>query len=200
MKRLVELFSISPPGSREFLLLPVVLVISYMAFLHIGAELAALSLSPFVLSVVLTQAVGAIWLGQLRLRRCHDASRTPQVFSIVTLVGLAFLLAAQDPVWCQRFVSLVIAVRAAYLARALYRGETDLSDHGGPRSAPASFTRHWGQWKLYAFLALFAVNELAIAFASLTEWIIISAFAPMIAYCVLQWSMVALWDGGADAR
>ena len=200
MRRLIALISMPPPRLRPFVVFPAVLVISYTFFLAIEYRLAEFGLSPLVLAVVLAMGIAWAWqlpnlLHQTQLDR--DALPTAVFFVLATL---ALLLFVHDPLWCQRVFTVFLSIRAIWLAYALWRAPANFRHIGGPIDGPKWFAESWARWKLISLMMLILISETAISYGTLTEWVVAWSVAPVVAYCMMYWSILATCEDNPDAE
>jgi hypothetical protein len=199
MDRLIALLSVPPPGLRNFIVSPAVLVFSYYVLTWIEPSVSALGLSPFVLAFVFAMGAVAAWTIPVRMAQSEVGGGTYLIVVMLLAAILALLLYVHDPLICQRFLTVILALRIVFLVHALWRAPEDIPRMGGPTEGSASFADIWGRWKIVSFLALIFVNEAAIRHGSLEDWIIAWSIAPVVIYCLTYWTMVAEWWGSPDA-
>lgn len=199
MDRLIALLSVPPPGLRNFVVAPAVLVFSYYVLIWIEPSINALGLSPFVLAVVFSLGAVAAWTLPIRMEQSGINHATYFIVVLLLAATLSGLLYVHDPLVCQRFLTVVMALRIGFLAHALWRAPEVIPRLGGPTEGPASFADIWGRWKLISLLALIFVNEAAIRHGSLEDWIITWSVAPVVVYCLMHWTIVAEWWSCPDA-
>lgn len=199
MLRLLALIA-SPPGNlRPFIRFPAALVFSYTALLQGEAYLSGIGVSPFVLSVVIAMGfvAGMNAPGQVRAG-LHDAEVARSAYAIFLGI-LGVLLVVHDPLWCQRVFTVFAASKALFILHALWRAPGDLPRLGGPVDGPAWFAGSWARWKVVSLVMLVLINETAIRYGTLTEWIIVWSVTPVVVYCLMCWTIVATWDEDGDA-
>lgn len=200
MDRLIALLSVPPPGLRNFVVFPAVLVFAYTVLLAMEPALNALGLSAFVLAVVFALFAGMAWQAPVVVASTDMDRFTLMIFAGLNLAILAVLAFGQDPLLCQRFFTIVLILRVIFLAQPYWQAPEDLALMGGPRSGSQCLMQIWRQWKLISLVMLLLVNETAIKFGTLTEWIIVWSVAPVVAYCLMYWTIMATWDDEADAE
>ena len=194
MRRLLALLSVPPPGLRPFIVMPAALVFGFTFLSAFETRLADAGLSPFVLAVVLAMGVNWAWQFQGRdsWQRLEPALR--QVVAGLVLAILAVLLFVHEPLWCQRVFTIVGGMKALFLAHALWRCPEDFALLGGPREGPEWFAQSWARWKLVSILMIVLMNEAAIRYGTQADWIVVWSVAPLTAYCLMHWTIVATWD------
>jgi hypothetical protein len=198
MRRVLALISIPPPGLRPFIVFPASLVFTYAALLQVEPQLDALSLSPFVLAVVLAKSVSLASQIPSLARRPGIGTDGIKAAVAVIFVALGLLLLVHEPVWCQRSFTVILGLRAGFLANGLWRNSNDLRLLSGWTGEPDGFVRSWGRWKLVSMIMLLLINEATIMYGTLTEWVIVWSVAPVVAYCLMYWTLLATWDDEAD--
>ncbi len=199
MDRLFALLSVPPPGLRNFIVAPAVLVFSYYVLNWIEPSISALGLSPFVLAVVFSLGAVTAYTLPTVMEPSEQDQGTFFIVMILTSATFGMLLYVHDPLVCQRFFTAVLALRIVLLAHALWRAPQHIPRIGGPIEAPASYSDIWGRWKLISLLALIFANEAAIRHGSLEDWIVTWSVAPALVYCLMHWTIVAEWWGSPDA-
>ena len=197
MDRLIALLSVPPPGLRKLIVLPAVLVFSYTVLLSMTPELDRLGLSAFVLAVVFTLFAELSWRIPVVIAQIGNL-KTAYGYGI-NLCFLAVLLYVNDPLWCQRYFTAALGFKVVCLGLALWRTPDQLADWGGIREGPDWLKDSWARWYIVSSVAVILVNETAIRYATLTEWIIVWAVSPVIAHCLMHWTILATWGDETDA-
>jgi len=155
---------------------------------------AAFGLSPFVFAFVLSVAVSWFWKMQNIVRNMQVERDVRLISFFIIFTPLAVLIFVNDPLWCQRFLSVTLGINAIFLAHGLWRSPQSLQNLSGMNDGPNWFIKLWARWRLASLLLLILVNESAISYATLTEWIIMWSMAPVIVYCLMFWSIAASWE------
>ena len=198
MDRLIALLSVPPPAIRDFIVAPAVLVFSYYALTWIEPSLAALGLSAFVWAVVFSLGAVAAWRYPVAKEGVDLDPLGVGILVGLVVTSLGTLLYVNDPLWCQRFFTVVLLLKAGFLTHALWRAREDIGLFGGPLEGPAPLAEIWGRWKLVSIVALILVNETAIRFGTLEDWIVTWSVAPVVVYCLMHWTILADWWGSQD--
>lgn len=175
-----------------------VLVLSYTVLRAVPMPPVLPESAPFVLSVVLTLGVNA--LSNIRQQSQRPDMQRDVLIATGVVYGLILLvlLIRQDPLWCQRVFTLLPALKALWIGYALWRAPEDLRKLSGLDDSPAGYMMLWGRWKLVSLLFLVLLNEAAIRYGTLEEWIILWAVAPAAVFCLSLWILMVLWVPDED--
>lgn len=191
MRMFLALISTPPPGLSFFLAPASVLVLTYLVVLHVGPILGVPT-SPLVLAVAATIVVNASRSLPRQFRELDADEFVVGTVTTIVVATIAFLIWLDDPLWCQRLVTVILGTKALLIAHALWRDPDDLEPLGAPRSGPEWFVEDWARWKIVALGLTVLVNETAIRFANHAEWIAVTAILPALIYCLLYWTLTAL--------
>lgn len=199
--RLYVLLTTPPPLSTSYLALHLALISGYTVFLHAEGWLQSHGLSAFVLACVLFMALSswrnlpvAITLGSAR----SSASRSGTIGVAVTLLLAALFLVLNSPIVCQRAFSVICAFRAVYLTYGALRSPAHLDRMVWLGRTLREGRENAALWSAAGCAALLAINEYTIAHWSLTEWIVMRSFVPIVIHALVWWSILATHQ--QDAR
>jgi len=179
-----------PPGMRYFVVSGAVLIGLYMVLLPLDGTLQHAGTSAFVLANVV-YLYGLMWWNmpsvRERLKPEGNSATFAGVATCFSLIATVFLV--QDPIWVQRFFSGMMLLRLAMFGFAL------AFDPDWLRQLPWQ-ARYWdtgrenaARWEVVGAAMLLLLNEAAIAFGTLDQWIGMRVLAPAVVYAIKWWTI-----------
>lgn len=194
LARLFALLASPPPLSTGYLALHLALISGYTVFLHAEVWLQARGYSAFVLACVLFMVLSAWRVMPVAVfsgPSPDSARRRGAIGVILTLVMATLFLAFNDPLLCQRAFSVAWAFQAIYLTYGALRSPEHLDRISWIGRTLREGRENAALWSAAGCAALLAINEYVIANWSLTDWILMRSFAPIMICSLVWWSILA---------
>ncbi|MEM9343822.1 MAG: hypothetical protein AAGA87_12325 [Pseudomonadota bacterium] len=173
---------------RYFIVTGAILVGLYMALRPFDEAFQQAGMSAFVLANVLYMS-GSMWwnLPSLRDRSSSVAAITNAVtLSFAVIAGL-FLMC--DPLWIQRLFSAYLAFRAGIFAFALFCDPEWLGDLPWHARYWDSGRENAARWEIVGAVMMLLLNEVAIAYGTLDQWMVVRVVSPALVYALKWWTI-----------
>lgn len=194
MRRLVILLSMPPPNMRWFAVSGAILIGSYLALRPFADVLDRFGINYFVLANV-------IFLAGLTFRNLPSAAKTAQTLGVrdwvlgfavgTTLIGAAIFLLLDDPIWPQRLWTVLPAFRIASLGFGAFFRPGYLGEIPWLGRSLTTGRINAARWDIVGCLMLIMINETAIMYGTLDDWIIARVLAHPAVYALIWWTIIA---------
>lgn len=173
------------PRVPASIFLPAVLIVVGWPLLRVGLDDArAAFMVAFVAAVALRFALRAD--ANIKKARSRVSARTTVIWTLICGPGLlGLIILADDPLICQRFLSLYFLVMSALYVMDVIDGRHVLVRHFWPdrqmRAGAAMLTRVLAVYNL----AMVLLNETIVQTATQTTWLLYFGFLPLLSHVMM---------------
>lgn len=190
MRGLISLLSIPPPNMRYFAITGAVLIGLYLVLLPFDGALQRMGTSAFVLSNVLFM-FGLMWWNMpgIRARVERVGLTTVGIGLGVCFSALSVVFLLEDPIWIQRFISLIFVLRVLVFAYSLCFEPPFLGELPWHAKYWDVGRENAARWEIVGCLMLLLLLEIAVAYGSLDQWMGVRVAAPAFVHALKWWTI-----------